>query len=63
MAKVRVYVTLNYDKSVVDATKRSEIRKAITDELNAVASDAFSEFSPSEFKIRFVRNKKTKVSK
>lgn len=62
MSKVRILLTLNYDKSVVDAQKRRELRKAITDELSVVASDAFSEFSPDEFKIQFVRNKKNKIT-
>lgn len=58
MRKVRVNLTVDYNKSVVDATKKSEIKDGIVDELTDVALDAFSDYNPSDVKIRFLRNNK-----
>lgn len=55
MKKVRVNLTVDYDKSVVDATKKSEIKDGIVDELTEVALEAFSDYKPSDIKIRFLR--------
>ena len=64
MKKVRVNLTVDWDKSVVDATKATEIKKGIVAELEAIATEAFVELNPSDIKIRFLRpSKKTKLSK
>jgi hypothetical protein len=60
MKKVRVNLTVDWDKSVVDATKANEIKAGIIDELTAIATDAFGELNPSDIKIRFLRTKNTK---
>jgi hypothetical protein len=64
MKKVRVNLTVDWDKSVVDATKANEIKEGIIAELEAIATEAFADLNPSDIKIRFLRPaKKTKLSK
>lgn len=58
MKKVRVNLTVDWNKSIVDATKKSEIKDGIVDELTDVALDAFSDYNPSDIKIRFLRQGK-----
>jgi hypothetical protein len=58
MKKIRVNLTIDWDKSVVDATKKSEIKNGIIDEVSGIAEEAFSDFNPSDIKIRFLRSKK-----
>ena len=57
MKKVRVNVTVDWTKSVIDATKKSEIKHGIISELTEVVNDAFGELNPSDVKIRFLREK------
>jgi phenylpyruvate tautomerase PptA (4-oxalocrotonate tautomerase family) len=58
MKKVRVNVTVDWTKSVIDATKPKEIKEGIIDELTDVVNDAFGEMNPSDIKIRFLREAK-----
>lgn len=58
MKKVRINLTVDWDKSVVDATKAKEIKEGIISELTDFANDAFAELNPSDIKIRFLRDKK-----
>lgn len=60
MKKVRVNLTVDWDKSVVDATKANEIKQGIISELEAIATEAFADLNPSDIKIRFLRTKNTK---
>lgn len=57
MKKIRVNVTIDWDKSVVDASKKSEIKSGIRDEISAMAEEAFADYNPTDIKIRFLRNK------
>ena len=57
MKKIRVNVTIDWDKSVVDATKKSEIKNGIIDEVSGIAEEAFADYNPSDIKIRFLRSK------
>lgn len=59
MKKVRVNLTVDWDKSVVDATKAKEIKAGIISELESVATEAFADFNPTDVKIRFLRPKQT----
>ena len=59
MKKVRVNLTVDWDKSVVDATKANEIKEGIISELEAIATEAFADLNPTDIKIRFLRPKKT----
>jgi hypothetical protein len=55
MKKVRVNLTIDWDKSVIDATKKSEIKDGIIDEVTDIAITAFADYNPSDVKIRFLR--------
>jgi len=59
MKKVRVNLTVDWDKSVVDTTKANEIKDSIIAELEAIATEAFADLNPTDIKIRFLRPKKT----
>lgn len=59
MKKVRVNLTVDWDKSVVDTAKESEIKEQIIAELEATAVEAFADLNPTDVKIRFLRPKKT----
>lgn len=64
MKKVRVNLTVDWDKSVVDTAKESEIKEQIIAELEATAVEAFADLNPTDVKIRFLRPKKaTKVTR
>lgn len=56
MKKVRVNVTIDWNKKVLDATKPSEIKAGIVDELTEIVTETFAENNPSDIKIRFLRN-------
>jgi hypothetical protein len=58
MKKIRVNLTIDWDKSVIDATKKSEVKDGIIDEVNEIATTAFADFNPSDIKVRFLRSKK-----
>jgi len=56
MKKVRVNVTIDWNKKVLDATKPSEIKAGIVDELTEIVTETFADSNPSDIKIRFLRN-------
>jgi hypothetical protein len=58
MKKIRVNLTIDWDKSVIDATKKSEVKDGIIDEVSEIATTAFADFNPSDIKVRFLRSKK-----
>jgi hypothetical protein len=60
MKKVRFYVTLDWNKSVLDATKASEIKAGIRDEITGIVTDTFAESNPQDITIRFLRTTKKK---
>jgi len=57
MKKVRVNVTVDWNKQILDATKPSEVKAGIVDELEGIVLHAFADNNPSDIKIRFLRNK------
>ena len=58
MKNVRVNVTVDWDKSVLDATKKNEIKAGIQSELTDLVNEAFAELNPRDIKIRFLRESK-----